>query len=108
MLHRNTFGHVYLAKNKAMPSLIKIGATSIDPNLRLKDLSNTSVPFKFEFIALYQSNDCLEFEQLVHKQLQNRNVGKEFFRISKDKAIKEIDKLCDIYKKGAWRECNGI
>ena len=102
-LHRNQQGFVYIAYNKAMKKIVKIGATNSDPAKRLKVLSNQSVPFPFELLASYETCDCLGFEQYCHQNLMRRHVAKEFFKVDKQEAIHLIDILASTFQKKATR-----
>ncbi len=102
-LGRNQSGYVYIAWNKAMPRLVKIGATNKNPHHRLKVISSQSVPYKFELLAAFKAADCLEFEQYVHNSLRAKHEAKEFFRVGKNESIDLIDILCSTYQKEAVR-----
>ena len=49
----NSSGIVYLLINEAMPSFVKIGETTLqDPQVRIDDLYNTSIPVPFECVSV--------------------------------------------------------
>lgn len=102
-LHRNQNGFVYIAYNKGMKGIVKIGATNSSPEKRLKVLSNQSVPFPFELIAAYETDDCLGFEQYVHNSLRRKHLAKEFFRATKQESIDLVDILAMTFQKKAKR-----
>ena len=89
-------GFIYLMKNKAMPNIYKIGLTrrpSID--LRVKELSSTSVSFDFEVLDHKESHYCGQLEAYLHSEfkLLRLNNGKEFFKFScDDDAIANLNK----------------
>lgn len=76
--------YIYIVKNEAMPDLIKIGFTGRDYVTRLSELSNTSVPFRFELLALFQVQQGKVCEQAMHEALARYRVDKdrEFFKVS--------------------------
>lgn len=82
-------GHIYIARNPAFPSYLKIGATTREPTQRLKELSaSTSVPCPFEIVALFRSEDVYGDEGRVHSELEPfRTRGREFFKVSEHAAI---------------------
>ena len=60
-------GIVYLLKNEAMPGLIKIGKTTRnDPQLRVDELYNSSVPVPFECVLAMRVNDPSSVELALH------------------------------------------
>lgn len=79
-------GWVYCMSNVAMPGLVKVGYTEVDPYTRAKELQSTGVPFDFNVeFARYVSN-CTEKEHLLHmlleKHFERPNKKREFFRCS--------------------------
>lgn len=102
-LHRNKDGFVYIAYNKGLKGLVKIGATTKDPLFRLKVISNQSVPYKFELLASFSTCDCLGFEQYVHQNLIKFHEAKEFFKMSKVESIRLVEILASTYQKKAER-----
>ena len=102
-LHRNKQGFVYIAYNKGLKGLVKIGATTKDPLHRLKVISNQSVPYKFDLIASFSTSDCLGFEQYVHSNLMKHHEAKEFFKLTKCNAIHLVEILASTYQKKAKR-----
>ena len=87
-----TIGFVYVAWNPCFPDLVKIGATKRDsPYLRIKELSGTSVPVKFELVASVTTSDPFGLEKRMKAHFQSRRVLKdgrytEFFVISREVA----------------------
>jgi hypothetical protein len=89
-LDKNKFGFVYGAWNPSFADLIKIGATSKQtPFARLKELSGSNVPLKFELIASVPSMLPFDMEKKIHAFFKEKLVFKdgratEFFQISRE------------------------
>jgi hypothetical protein len=81
-------GFVYVLVNASMPGLCKIGFTLICPTDRAAEISaNTGVPTAFELAwSVSISGDARKVEQSVHAALQPHRAGKEFFRVSVERA----------------------
>jgi len=77
-------GIVYLLINEAMPGFVKIGRTNrTDPQVRIDELYNTSVPVPFECVLAVKVTNPSEVEETLHKAFaSNRiNPNREFFQI---------------------------
>jgi multidrug efflux pump subunit AcrA (membrane-fusion protein) len=82
-------GHVYIISNVGSfgEDMIKIGMTRrLDPNDRIRELGDASVPFKFDVHALIFSDDAVGLETRLHQSLEHCRVNqvnrrREFFRI---------------------------
>lgn len=96
----NKAGYVYIISNKGSfgENVYKIGTTRrLDPQVRVDELSNASVPFKYDVHAMIFADDAFALENELHKIFDENRVNKvnkhkEFFRISIDeieKAVKE-------------------
>ena len=80
-------GHVYVISNVGAfgARVIKIGMTRrMDPEDRVKELSDASVPFKFGVHALFFSNDAAGLETALHHKFTDQRVNlvnkkREFF-----------------------------
>jgi Domain of unknown function (DUF4041)/T5orf172 domain/Protein of unknown function (DUF2510) len=80
-------GHVYVISNVGAfgSRVIKIGMTRrMDPEDRVKELSDASVPFKFGVHALFFSNDAAGLETALHHKFTDQRVNlvnkkREFF-----------------------------
>ena len=99
-VRRNKKGIVYVAWNKAMPSMVKIGVTEGCAHKRVALISSQSVPFRFELIAQFETDKCLEFEQYCHDRLKKLRVGKEFFKIKKTDALDVISYISTGFECG--------
>jgi hypothetical protein len=105
MTSKHTQGYVYIITNPNFrKDCIKIGKTSRDPNIRVKELYNTSIPSPFEIYATLKS---IKYE-IIEKSLYNIideitagiriNKKREFFDLEPEKALnllKFIAKLID-------------
>jgi len=83
-------GYVYVISNIGSfgESVLKIGLTRrIDPEERIQELSDASVPFKFDIHAIIFSADAVSLEKQLHQELDKYrlnkvNARKEFFNTS--------------------------
>lgn len=88
-LFENKAGYVYIISNIGAfgESVFKIGTTRrLDPYERIDELSNASVPFRFEPHALIFCENCYEVEREFHNyfgknRINSINMYKEFFNI---------------------------
>lgn len=96
----NKAGYVYIISNVGSfgENVYKIGTTRrLDPQVRVDELSNASVPFKYDVHAMIFSDDAFELEYNLHQIFDKNRVNKvnkhkEFFNVSIDeieKAVKE-------------------
>lgn len=80
-------GYVYVISNIGSlgERMVKIGMTRrLDPQDRVRELSDSSVPFKFDAHAIFFSKDAVGIETELHKRLADRrvnrvNMRREFF-----------------------------
>ncbi len=80
-------GHVYVISNVGAfgESMVKIGMTRRqDPNERIRELGDASVPFHYDVHALVLSDDAVGLETQLHHDLASRrvnlvNLRREFF-----------------------------
>lgn len=64
-------GFVYILTNPSFKdNWIKIGKSKNMPNLRAKQLSNTSVPLDYELFATLETEKFNEAEKMIHKQIE--------------------------------------
>lgn len=90
-------GYVYIISNIGAfgENIYKIGMTRrLDPMERVDELSDASVPFKFDVHALIFSEDAPALEAALHREFEDKKVNmingrKEFFRVSLDE-IKRV------------------
>lgn len=85
-------GHVYIISNIGAlgEGVLKIGLTRrLEPEERVQELGDASVPFPFDIHALIYSENAPELEAKLHERFWDRRVNwsndrKEFFRVSLD------------------------
>lgn len=107
-------GSIYIISNEGSfgPGVYKIGFTRRDPQMRLEELYNASVPFAFEILGVITAENASELEYILHRHfLANRwnkkNFGKEFFRVSLNDIRQTVEKLAQenhFADKLSWRE----
>ena len=85
-------GYVYIISNIGSfgDDVVKIGLTRrLDPDDRVRELGDASVPFAFDTHAMIYSDDAPALEAALHKEFSDRrinasNLRKEFFRVTLD------------------------
>jgi hypothetical protein len=90
-------GYVYVISNIGSfgGEVIKIGLTRrLDPEERIQELSDASVPFKFDIHALIFHTDAVSLEKQLHQELEKLrvnkvNLRKEFFKATPS-IVKEL------------------
>lgn len=83
-------GYVYVISNIGAfgENIYKIGMTRrLNPQERIDELGDASVPFKFDVHAMIFSDDAPALENALHKAFENRKVNmvnkrREFFNVS--------------------------
>lgn len=96
-LQNGKAGYVYVISNIGSfgKNVFKIGMTRrLDPQDRIDELGNASVPFSFDVHSFIFSDDAVGLENQLHKILNNRRVNKvnkrkEFFEVT----INEIEQI---------------
>ena len=91
-------GYVYIISNLGSfgDGVFKIGVTRRnEPDQRIRELGDASVPFGFDVHALVHDDDAPALEAALHNHFQAKrinkvNLRKEFFRVSMD----EIGEAC--------------
>ncbi|GAA1820369.1 DUF4041 domain-containing protein [Nesterenkonia flava] len=71
-------GYVYVASNRGAfgPDVVKIGMTRrLNPEDRLRELSDASVPFNFDKHTIIFSEDAWGLENALHKHFADRRVN---------------------------------
>src|SRR5438046_1051832 len=94
-------GHVYSISNVGSfgDGVYKIGQTRRpEPQDRVDELGDASVPFEFDVHALIESENAPALEHKLHRQLlalqvNKINSRKEFFRVGLTEIRRAIDKL---------------
>jgi hypothetical protein len=90
-------GHVYVLSNIGSfgETTFKVGMTRrLDPQERVDELGDASVPFPFDVHAMIYATDAPKLERALHELLHRHRVNrvnprKEFFRV----AIEEVEAL---------------
>ena len=90
-------GYVYVISNIGSfgEEVMKIGLTRrYDPAERIQELSDASVPFKFDIHALIFHTDAVSLEKQLHQELEKLrvnkvNLRKEFFKVTPN-IVKEL------------------
>ena len=90
-------GYVYVISNIGAfgENIYKIGMTRrLDPQERVDELGDASVPFNFDVHAMIFSDDAPALENALHKAFEDRKVNminhrREFFNVTLDE-IKEV------------------
>lgn len=83
-------GWLYVITSPSLPNLTKIGCTRrLNPSIRVKELSSSSLPEPFHAHCFVFSDDCFELENNIHKYFDKERVNpdREFFRIEPKEAI---------------------
>ncbi len=91
-------GYVYVISNKLSfgDNVVKIGMTRrADPNDRVKELGDASVPELFDVHAFAFTDDAPTFERFLHSRFAEQRVNlvnsrKEFFFVSADEVLEEM------------------
>lgn len=89
MAQQTKAGHVYVISNIGSfgENVFKVGMTRrLEPNDRVRELGDASVPFPFDVHAMIWAEDAPALEHALHKrflaaQINKVNPRKEFFRI---------------------------
>lgn len=101
MAQQTRRGHVYIISNIGSfgENVFKIGMTRrLDPQDRVDELGDASVPFEFDVHGMIYSEDAPALENQLHRLFGEHTVNKinsrkEFFKVS----IHEIQKECTNY-----------
>ena len=100
-LQNGKAGTVYIISNLGSfgEDVFKVGMTRrLEPQDRINELGNASVPFKFDVHSFIFSQDAVALEYKMHEILNDRrvnkvNMRKEFFKISIDELEKIVDEI---------------
>ena len=100
-------GYVYIISNVGSfgEDVVKIGLTRrLDPDDRVRELGDASVPFSFDTHAMIYSDAAPALEFALHKEFADRRINmsnfrKEFFRVSLDEVEEAVARLapCLLY-----------
>ena len=78
-------GWIYVLSNPSMPGIVKIGMTTISPELRCKELSSsTGVPTPFVLQKAFHVDKPREVEKYIHQKLSLFRISdrREFFEVA--------------------------
>ncbi len=101
MAQQTKHGHVYVISNIGSfgEQVFKIGMTRrLEPEDRIRELGDASVPFQFDIHAMIYSDDAPNLENELHKTFTNRKVNmlnyrKEFFNVSIDEIEQKVKEI---------------
>ncbi len=101
-LQNGKAGNVYIISNLGSfgENVFKIGMTRrINPQDRVNELGDASVPFKFDVHSFIFSDDASGLETELHHRLDDRrvnkvNLRKEFFNVSVDELESLVNEIC--------------
>src|SRR5207249_3717126 len=107
-------GNIYVISNEGSfgPGVYKIGLTRRDPQVRVDELYDASVPFEFEIHGVIKTENAPMLEYRLHRsvlaaRLNKKNFHKEFFRVDLKDIRNEIENLAQGMNLGEipqWRE----
>lgn len=94
-------GYVYIISNVGSfgEDVVKIGLTRrLDPDDRVRELGDASVPFLFDTHAMIYSDAAPALEAALHREFDERrvnaaNMRKEFFRVSLEEVEEAVKRL---------------
>lgn len=116
-------GHVYVISNLGSfgENVYKIGMTRrLDPQERIDELGDASVPFEFDVHAMIKSEDAPALEKKLHdtftgKRINKVNLRKEFFKVTLEEIEKEVKnfhksefKLTLVAEAKQWRQSEAV
>lgn len=101
MAQQTKRGHVYVISNIGSfgENVFKVGLTRrLEPEIRVRELGDASVPFPFDIHAMIFSEDAPALETKLHHYFQDRQINKvnprkEFFRFGISEIKKVVDEL---------------
>lgn len=89
-------GWLYVISSPSLPGLVKLGCTRrLNPTLRVRELSSSSLPEPYHAHCFVFSDDCFELENNIHKYFDKERVNpdREFFRIEPKEAIDVLKEI---------------
>lgn len=115
MAQQTKAGHIYVISNIGSfgEDVYKIGMTRrLEPDDRVKELGDASVPFTFDIHAMIYSTDAPALENTLHKAFDSHRINlvnnrKEFFRASLEhieKVVKENNSNVEFYLTAEARD----
>jgi hypothetical protein len=111
---QTSVGHIYIISNEGSfgPGIYKIGHTRRDPEIRVDELYDASVPFEFDIHGVIKTDNSPALEYKLHRKflpmrLNKKNFHKEFFRVDLKEIRAEVETLAqgmDLSAPPQWRE----
>lgn len=92
-------GWLYVITSPSLPGLVKLGCTRrLNPALRVRELSSSSLPEPYHAHCFVFSDDCFELENNIHKYFDKERVNpdREFFRIEPKEAIDVLREIFNV------------
>ncbi len=92
-------GWLYVISSPSLPGLVKVGVTrQLNPVMRIRQLSSSSLPEPFHAHCFVFSDDCFELESQMHKYFDKERVNpdREFFRIEPKEAINVLKEIFNV------------
>lgn len=92
-------GWLYIISSPSLPGLVKLGCTRrLNPALRVRELSSSSLPEPYHAHCFVFSDDCFELENNIHKYFDKERVNpdREFFRIEPKEAIDVLKEIFNV------------
>ena len=87
---------VYILTNPAIPEMVKIGYTKMDPHTRALQISKgTGIPLGYEVAWAYKCYKGERIEREVHNRFKKQRVSptREFFRVTLEEAKQIIEQI---------------
>lgn len=104
-------GWLYVISSPSLPGLTKIGCTRrLNPSIRIKELSSSSLPEPFHAHCFVFSDDCFELENNIHKYFDKERVNpdREFFRIEPKEAIDVLKEIFNVDVHFVDEDCDEV
>lgn len=104
-------GWLYVITSPSLPGLTKIGCTRrLNPSIRIKELSSSSLPEPFHAHCFVFSDDCFELENNIHKYFDKERVNpdREFFRIEPKEAIDVLKEIFNVDVHFVDEDCDEV
>lgn len=92
-------GWLYVISSPSLPGLVKLGCTRrLNPALRVRELSSSSLPEPYHAHCFVFSDDCFELENNIYKYFDKERVNpdREFFRIEPKEAIDVLKEIFNV------------
>lgn len=102
-------GWLYVITSPSLPGLVKLGCTRrLNPALRVRELSSSSLPEPYHAHCFVFSDDCFELENNIHKYFDKERVNpdREFFRIEPKEAIDVLKEIFNVDVHFVDKDCD--